>query len=112
MAKDIDFQALFSGMAASGDSNPIQAIHNILPTYDNVQMQLRFQAEYYINKYDLEDAREVFREIDKIMGQNKNLTMLQSKNMQALLAAYTQTELIRGIKVQAINNTSSGEVSE
>ena len=46
------------------------------------------------------------------MGQNKNLTMLQSKNMQALLAAYTQTELVRGIKVQAINNTSSGEVSE
>lgn len=112
MAKDIDFQAIFSGMGSSGASNPIQAIFDILPTYDNVQMQLRFQAEFYINKYDLEDAREVFREIDKLMGQNKNLTMLQSKNLQALLASYTQTELVRGIKVQAINNTTSGEVSE
>lgn len=107
MAKDIDFDRLFSGMAAGGSSNPIKAIHEILPTYDNVQMQLRFQAQYYINKWDLEDAREVFREIDHIMGENKNLTMLQSKNMQALLAAYTQTELVRGIKVQAVNNTTA-----
>ena len=111
MAKEIDFDSLFSGMAAQGVSNPIKAIHDILPTYDNVQMQLRFQAQYYIDKYELDDARGVFREIDKMMGQNKNLTLLGNKTLEALLSAYSQSELVRGIKVQAINsNTPPGDV--
>lgn len=104
---EIDFDKLFSGMQGGTDSNPIESIYSILPTYDNVQMQIRAQAEYFIEKYDLEDARAMFAAIDKMMKRNKNLTFFGSQTMKALLASYTQTELVRGIKVQTVNSNGN-----
>lgn len=106
---ELDFSAMFQSMGGAGTNNPIESLYGIIPTYDNVQMQIRAQAAYFIEKYDLEDAREMFRVIDKMMSSNKNLTFFGSKTLQNLLAAYTQTELVRGIKVQSVNNTSSSE---
>lgn len=103
---DFDFSALMSGMCTGG-SNPIKNIFDIVPTYDNVQMDLRFKAQYFIEKWDLDDARQLFKQIDKMMTNNKNLTFLGSKNLKDLLAAQSQMELVRGVKVQAINNNNT-----
>lgn len=106
---DFDLGALINSMGEGVAANPIESLFKMMPTYDNVQMQLRFQAEYFINKYDLEDARQVFASIDGMMSKNKNMTLFAQKNFQSILAAYTQTELVRGVKVQTVNNTSSNE---
>lgn len=107
---DIDFQAILDGMAAgSSGSDPIKSIYDILPTYDQTQQLILFQATYYIEKYDLQDMRAIFDLCGKLMGQNKNLGLLSTKNLKDLLAAYTQNEYLRGIKVS--KNIESSDVT-
>lgn len=44
---DIDFQKILDGMSAGNQSNdPIRSIYDILPTYDDTQQHLLFQAFY------------------------------------------------------------------
>ncbi len=104
---DIDFQKILDGMSAGNQSNdPIRSIYDILPTYDETQQHLLFQAFYYIEKYNLEDMRAMFSTFDGVMMRNKNLGLLSSKVLQNLLSAYTQNEYLRGIKVSTLNNVS------
>lgn len=104
---DIDFQKILDGMSSGNMSNdPIRTIYNILPTFDDTQQQLLFQAFYYIEKYDLEDIRAMFTNFEGVMSKNKNLGLLSSKVLQNLLSAYTQNEYLRGIKVSTVNNVS------
>lgn len=105
----IDFQAVLDSMTAGNVSNdPIRSIYEILPQYDNVQQHLLFQAFYFIEKYDLSDMRAMFESFDKVMAHNKNLGLLSSKVLKDLLGAYTQNELVRGVKVNTMNNLSDG----
>ena len=70
---DIDFQQILDGMSAGNVSNdPIRSIYDILPTYDNVQQHLLFQAFYFIEKYDLTDMRAMFESFNKTMATKKN----------------------------------------
>ena len=103
----IDFQAVLDSMTAGNVSNdPIRSIYEILPTYDNEQQHLLFQAFYFIEKYDLSDMRAMFDSFGAVMSKNKNLGLLSSKVLQNLLSAYTQNEYLRGIKVSTLNNVS------
>jgi hypothetical protein len=105
---DIDFQAMLAEMGAPAEQgNPIKTIYEIIPTLDHVQQHLLFQATYFIDKYDLQDVRSVFDRFLVIMRENKPLTFMGSKNLQNLLSAYTQNELVRGVKIQ--NNNNNGE---
>lgn len=105
---EIDFQKILDGMSSSGtQGDPIRSIYDILPTYDNVQQHLLFQAFYFIEKYDLKDMRDMFEKFGKVMSSNKNLGVMSSQNLRSLLSAYTQNELVRGIKVQAVNDVTS-----
>lgn len=105
---DIDFQKMLDGMSvASSASDPIKSIYGILPTYDSVQQHLLFQAFYFIEKYDLQDMRAMFTRFGDIMSENKNLGLMSSQNLKSLLAAYTQNELVRGIKVNANNDVTN-----
>lgn len=104
---NVDFQAMLDSMSAGNVSNdPIRSIYGILPTYDNVQQSLLFQAFYFIEKYDLADMRAMFESFEVVMKNNKNLGLLSSKVLQNLLGAYTQNEYLRGIKVSTVNNVS------
>ena len=105
---EIDFQVMLDKMSSGGiGSDPIKSIYDILPTFDPVQQLLLFQAFYFIEKYNLEDMRAMFEKFTKVMASNKNLGLMSSQNLKSLLSAYTQNELVRGIKVQAVNDVSN-----
>lgn len=105
---EIDFQAILDSMSVGGGaSDPIKSIYNIIPTYDAVQQHLLFQAFYFIEKYELDDMRRMFENFGDVMAKNKNLSFMSSQNLKHLLAAYTQNELVRGIKVSNMNDTSN-----
>lgn len=105
---EIDFQKMLDGMSVgSPGSDPIKSIYGIIPCFDSVQQHLLFQAFYFINKYDLKDMRSMFEDFTKVMENNKNLSFLGTQNLKNLLSAYTQNELVRGIKVQAVNDVSN-----
>lgn len=109
---DIDFQSILDSMSAGNVSqDPIRSIYDILPTYDNVQQHLLFQAFYFINKYDLDDLRGMFETFGEVMVKNKNLGLLSSKVLRDLLSAYTQNEYLRGIKVSTLNNVTDVQSS-
>lgn len=102
---DIDFDNILGSMSIpSQDSDPIKSIYGIIPSMDSVQMHLKFQLMYFIKKYDLKEWESVFEEIDRQLLNNKNISFMSSQNLRALLSAYTQNELVRGIKVQTMNN--------
>lgn len=104
---ELDFQAILDGMVGGqSNSDPIRSIYDILPTYDSEQQLLLFQAYYFIEKYDLQDMRAMFENFGGVMRKNKNLGLLSSKTLQNLLSAYTQNELVRGIKVSKMSDVS------
>lgn len=105
---DIDFQKILDGMiTGTGQGDPIKSIYEIIPTLDSTQQHLLFQAYYFIEKYDLGDMRAMFSNFLHVMDKNKNLSFLGTQNLRSLLSAYTQNELVRGIKVNANNDVSS-----
>lgn len=102
---EIDFDKMLGTMSIpTTEGDPIKSVYDIIPCMDSVQMHLKFQLMYFIEKYNLEEWRVVFREIDDQLASNKNLSFMSSQNLKALLSAYTQNELVRGIKVQTMNN--------
>lgn len=50
----------------------------------------------------------MFEDIDKQLQSNKNINFFSSQNLKALLSAYTQNELVRGIKVNTLNENGGG----
>lgn len=107
---DLDFDRVLGTMSIpTADGDPIKSIYEIIPCMDSVQMHLKFQLMYFIEKYDLEEWRAVFEEIDSQLKGNKNISFMSSQNLRALLSAYTQNELLRGIKIQSMNNVNGGD---
>lgn len=108
---EIDFQSMLDNFATpSMESDPIKSIYDIIPCMDATQMHLLFQLTYFVEKYDLVDWRAVFSKIDAQLRSNKNISFMSSQNLKALLSAYTQNELVRGIKVQTLNTNNGMEV--
>lgn len=102
---EIDFDKMLNSVAIpTADGDPIKSIYDIIPCMDSTQMHLKFQLMYFIEKYGLTEWRHVFEEIDEQLMKNKNISFMSSQNLKALLSAYTQNELVRGIKVQTMNN--------
>nr|WP_295683694.1 hypothetical protein [uncultured Lachnoclostridium sp.] len=104
----LDFQAALENFSnqVTGGNDPISSIYNIIPTYSARQQKLLFLINYFIAKWELDDIEILLREVKKIASNNKNLGMIQQQSLKSLLAAYTQNELVRGIKVQAIQNNT------
>jgi len=101
---NIDFEHEFSKFVNSGDGSAIQDIYKIIPAIGNEQIKILNTLNYYIKKYDLEELREVVQEYVKSMTINKNLSFMKSMNVRNLLKAYTQEELIKGIRVSSQTN--------
>lgn len=102
---ELDFQAMLDGFTGGSSANPIESIYKIIPCYDNYQMKLLMAIKYYAAKWELEDVSDLLSKIDVLLGKNRNLGFMSSRNLQNLLAAYTQNEMIRGVKVNAFSNT-------
>lgn len=112
MPGDIDFQAAFDSFGAGSNSgNPIQAVYNIIPKYDSFQLKQLFIIKYFVAKWRLDDVQALLDDMDRRQDNNRNLSFINSQNLKSLLAAYTQSELVRGIKVNAYNDNSASSSS-
>lgn len=100
---DIDLSKMFDSMSSNigDDSNPIKAIYDIVPTYDSEQQKMLFMYQFMIDKWELTHLQSMFDHFDSILSNNKNLSFFGSKNLQNMLGAYTQTELVRGINIRS-----------
>lgn len=99
----IDFEQEFSNFVNNGNGNAIKDIYEIIPTLSSNQIKMINTLMYYAEKYDLDLLRKQIENFLKYSKQNKNLSFLSSMNMRNLLKAYTQEELVKGIKIQSSN---------
>lgn len=97
----IDFENEFSKFVSAGDGSAIRDIYSIIPALNNEQIKVINALVYYIKKYELLDLKEFLEEYKNQIVKNKNLNLVSSMNVKSLLKAYTQDELIRGIKVNS-----------
>ena len=100
----LDFDRDFESFVTGENGSAITDIHRIIPSMSQEQMQTYNSLVYYARKWGLEDLKEYLDAYKEMTGVNKNLGMLSSFNMKNLLKAYTQDELIRGIKVNSTMN--------
>ena len=100
----IDFEAEFAKFVNSGQQgSAIKDIYDIIPALKNDQIKIINNIMYYAEKYDLDLLKKQIENFLKFAVKNKNLSFMSSMNMKNLLKAYTQEELVKGIKVQSIN---------
>lgn len=100
----IDFEAEFAKFVNSGNQgSAIRDIYDIIPALKNDQIKIINNLMYYAEKYDLDLLQKQIDNFLKFAIKNKNLSFMSSMNMKNLLKAYTQEELVKGIKVQSIN---------
>ncbi|NMB98227.1 MAG: hypothetical protein GYA02_16740 [Clostridiaceae bacterium] len=96
-----DFEEQFAKFVNNGQGSAIKDIYEIIPSLNNEQIRIINALNYYVKKYDLVEVREMIGEYKKAIIKNKNLGFLSSMNMKNLLKAYTQEELVKGIKINA-----------
>ena len=100
----IDFEAEFAKFVNNGQQgSAIKDIYDIIPALKNDQIKIINNIMYYAEKYELNLLKEQIENFLKFAVKNKNLSFMSSMNMKNLLKAYTQEELVKGIKVQSIN---------
>lgn len=101
--QELDLSKMFDSMSTTvnGGDNPIQAIYDIIPTYDSEQQRMLFMLQFFIDKWELEHVGLMIKNFTELMTKNKNLSFFGSRNLQNMLSAYTQTDLIRGINIRA-----------
>lgn len=97
----VDFEKEFSEFVGGNNSSAIKDIYKIIPHLSQDQLQVVLTLKYMIAKYDLKDLDIFLDDYLSSMKNNKNLNFLSSMNMKALLKAYTQDEMIRGIKINS-----------
>jgi len=101
----LDFEKEFSEFLTTNQNNAISQIYNIIPTLTQEKISIVLLMKYYINKYELKNLENILNNLIEISKKNKNLNFISSFNVKNLLKAYTQDELIRGIKI----NSQTGE---
>lgn len=103
----IDFDREFENFIGTTGNSAIKDIYNIIPALSQEQLLILDSLMFYSNKYNIDEFKEFVNEYKRNMIKNKNLGFLRSMNMKNLLKAYTQDELIRGIKVNNTTNSSN-----
>lgn len=97
----IDFEKEFSQFVDTTDGSAIRDIYKIIPYLTTEQISIISMLSFYVEKYDLQDIQRLLERYLDSMSKNRNLGFISSINVKSLLKAYTQDELIRGIKVNA-----------
>jgi len=103
----IDFDAEFEKFMGTGQGSAIKDIYQIIPSLSQEQLEIINVLKFYAERYDLEDTRQFIETYLSSMKHNKNLSFLSSMNMKSLFKAYTMEELVKGIKVNSMNNTGT-----
>jgi len=103
----IDFDAEFEKFMGTGQGSAIKDIYGIIPSLSQEQLEIINVLQFYAERYDLEDIRKFIETYMTSMKSNKNLSFLSSMNMKSLFKAYTMEELVKGIKVNSMNNTGN-----
>lgn len=98
---EIDFEKEFSDFVMGSDSSAIMEIYKIIPYMNADQIKVINSLQYFVEKWELEDLQNFIESYALSQKKNRNLNFLSSMNMKSLLKAYTNEEMIRGIKVQA-----------
>ncbi|WP_202709707.1 hypothetical protein [Sporosalibacterium faouarense] len=95
----IDFDKELDKFIAQGNQGTaIKDIHNLIPCFTDVQLEIIHSLQFFADKYDLFELDNFIANYMQSKVKNKNLNFLKSMNVKSLLKAYTQDELIRGIK--------------
>lgn len=97
----LDFDDMFSSFVTGGEGSAIKDIYNIIPSLSPEQMQVINTLNYYADKWELSEIRAFVDSYLKSVNKNKPLGFVKSNQAKALLKAYTQDELIRGVKVNS-----------
>jgi hypothetical protein len=105
---ELDFDRDFQSFVAGQQGSAIKEIYEIIPSLSQEQMQIFNSLIYFCDKWGLGDLQSYLDAYRQMMLKNKNLGALASFNMKNLLKAYTQEELIRGIKVST-NRMEGGD---
>ena len=101
--QELDLSKMFDSMSSNiqDAGNPIQTIYDIIPTFDPVQQKMLFELQFFIDKWGLTSVEEMLSKFSEVMRSNKNLSFFGSRNLQNMLSAYTQVDLIKGINIRA-----------
>lgn len=112
--QELDLSKMFDSMSTSvnGGDNPIQAIYDIIPTYDPEQQRMLFTLQFFVDKWELTHVNSMIFNFTNLMKENKNLGFFGSKTLQNLLSAYTQSDLIRGINLRSKTEDDSMRVTK
>lgn len=97
----LDFDDMFSSFVTGGEGSAIKDIYNIIPSLSPEQMQVINTLNYYADKWELSEIKAFVDSYLKSVDKNKSLGFVKSNQAKALLKAYTQDELIRGVKVNS-----------
>lgn len=97
----LDFEKIFENFSKNNESSAIRDIYGIIPELSDEALQVIDSLYCYIYKYDLQDLDKFLRGYMERKRRNKNLGFMKNMTVKNLLKAYTQEELIRGIKVQS-----------
>lgn len=106
MAK-IDFDAEFERFMGTNQSSAIKDIYEIIPSLSQDQLEIVSMLKFYSRRYNLDDIEEFINMYLASMKGNKNLSFLSSMNMKNLMKAYTMEELVKGIKINSMNNSNN-----
>lgn len=90
------FEEFFVG--GGENTNSVREVYNIIPTFNQEQLNIITAYSYYAEKYDLDHIRKFLDSVMKLQGQNKNLSFFDKQSANRLLRAYTVDELLGRIK--------------
>ena len=97
----IDYDKEFSEFVTGVEGSAIKDIYNIIPSLTPVQMQVINTLKYYSGKWVLPGIDKFVDSYLESVKMNKPLGFIKSNQAKSLLKAYTQDELIRGIKINS-----------
>lgn len=104
---EIDYDKEFSNFVTGGEGSAIKDIYNIIPSLSPEQIQVVNTLKYYSGKWCLAGIDKFVDSYLLSVKENKSLGFVKSNQAKSLLKAYTQDELIRGVKVNSQITQSS-----
>lgn len=107
----IDYDQVFSSfIGGSGEGSAIKDIYNIIPSLTPERIKVLNTLRYYSVKWCLTSLNDFLDSYMLSVKENKELNFLSTTNMKNLLKAYTQDDLIRGVKVNSQISQGNGGV--
>lgn len=105
----VDFQAEFSKMMESKDTDAVKSIYDLQPSFSPKQLKTITTLRYIAHKYNLDNLDNYITMLENYISKNKDLGFFGGSNVKSMLRAVTMQEYMRGIDYHATQQTRSGE---